>query len=413
MNKTNGEQIQKVYISSNGCDRRLLDSQKISDFFQNEKHLIVKNPSEADFIFINTCAMSQTAEDTSVNLIKRHLNYNGKIVVHGCLPQIAPSRIENEFFKKEIIKIDAKDLDKSMDEIFPEVNQKFSETPDPIVLARDQNFLSKVLNKIKFDKIFYLTCLAAFKFKIKNLNQPLHPRIKKGAYLQIGSGCSDNCTYCAIPRAIGPMKSKSTDQVLREYARILEKGESDFVFTSDNLGLYGLEIGTNLMNLFDEMARIDAYYRKVYWTINELHPKWLIRFCDQLVKHVELGKIKELCIPIQSGNDRILELMKRHNKVQLTTDSLLKIRQVGPKLRLTTDVIIGFPTETDDEFLDTIKMIVKVRFDQVMFFSFGKREGTEAGRYEFDENENKENIIRRFKMAMKLLDQEKISYTFQ
>ncbi len=413
MNKTNIDQIQKVYISSNGCDRRLLDSQKVSDFFQNEKHLIVKNPSEADYIFINTCAMSQTAEDTSVNLIKRHMGYKGKIVVHGCLPQIAPARIGNEFFNKEIIKIDAKDLDKRMDEMFPGANQKFSQTPDPIVLAKDQNFLSKVINKIKFNKMFYLTCLAAFKFKIKNFNQPLHPRIKKGAYLQIGSGCSDNCTYCAIPRAIGPMKSKTMDQVLREYARILEKGESSFVFTSDNLGLYGLEIGTNLMNLFDEMAKIDAHYRKVFWTINELHPKWLIRFCDQLVRHVELGKIRELCVPIQSGNDRILELMKRNNKAHLATDSLLKIRNASSSLRLTTDVIIGFPTETDDEFLDTVKMIVKVRFNQVMFFSFGKREGTEAAKYNLDENENKENIIRRFKMAMKLLDQEKISYTFQ
>lgn len=403
----------KIYIASNGCDRRLLDSQKISDFFKNDNHHLINNPKDADYIFVNTCAMSQTAEDTSVNLIKKHLAYDGKLVVHGCLPQIAPQRYQSEFAEGKIIKIDAKELNEKMDELFPKAIAKFSEFPDPVILAKDQGFFSKIINKVKFNEIFFLTCISAIKFKLKNWDKPLHPRLKEGAYLQIGSGCSDSCSYCAIPRAIGAMKSKSVDQVLREYARILETGESSFVLTADNLGLFGLDNGTNLTNLLDEMAKIDTYYRKVNWTFNELHPKWAIRYKEKIIGYVKSGKIKELCIPIQSGSDRILGLMKRNNKAIETTEILTSIRSANNDLRLTTDVIIGFPTETDDDFLETIRLIAKVKFDQVMFFSYGKRENTQALNLKCDEEENKKNIIRRFKMAMKLLDRENISYTFQ
>lgn len=414
MNETNqtGKEL-KVFIASNGCDRRLLDSQKISEFFQNESHVIAPSPKDADFIFINTCAMSQTAEDTSVNLIKKYLDYDGKIVVHGCLPQIAPSRFSKEFEEKKIIKIDAKDLEGKMDELFPSFNTKFSEFPDPVALAQDQSLISKVINKFKFDEVFFLTCLSALKFKLKNPTKPLHPRVKLGAYLQIGSGCSDNCTYCAIPRAIGGMKSKAQDQVLREYARILEKGENSFIFTADNLGLYGLDIGTSLPSLLDDMHSIDTKYRKVHWTFNELHPKWLLKYKPTILNYVSNGKIKELCVPIQSGSDRILQLMKRNNKAAETQTVLEEVRKAAPALRLTTDVIIGFPTETDEEFLSTIKMIARVGFDQVMFFSYGKREGTPSADMTVNEEENRKNIIRRFKMASKLLDKERISYTFQ
>lgn len=404
---------QKIFIASNGCDRRLLDSQKISDFFKNADHKIINSPKEADYIFINTCAMSQTAEDTSVNLIKKYLSHDGKIVVHGCLPQIAPKRYEDEFVQKKIIRIDAKELNEKMDELFPESPSKFSETPDPQILAKDLSFFSKLITKLKFDEIFLLTCISALKFKAKNFKQPLHPRLKKGSYLQIGSGCSDSCSYCAIPRAIGKMKSKDLNQILREYARALEKGEDSFVFTADSLGLYGLEFGTSLIDLLDEMTKIDTFYRKVNWTFNELHPKWAVKYKDKIIEYTSSGKLKELCVPIQSGSDRVLELMKRNNKASETQEVLMQIRKSNPNLRLTTDVIIGFPTETDDDFLETIKMIANVRFDQIMFFSYGKREGTQALTLDFDEEINKKNIVRRFKMAMKLLDRENISYTFQ
>jgi MiaB/RimO family radical SAM methylthiotransferase len=413
MELENQKKSYKIYIASNGCDRRLLDSQKITDFFKADNHFITKVPKEADYIFVNTCAMSQTAEDTSVNLIKKHLGYKAKLVVHGCLPQIAPMRYEKEFSEGKIIKIDSKDLNNKMDDIFPYSQVKFSSLPDPAVLAKDQGIFSKIVNKIKFNEIFFLTCISAIKFKLKNLNQPLHPRLKKGSYLQIGSGCTDSCTYCAIPRAIGGMKSKTIDNILRDYARILEKGEDSFILTADNLGLYGLDLGTNLTVLLDEMSKIDTYYRKVTWTFNELHPKWVLRYFQHIADYVKSGKIKELCIPIQSGSNRILDLMKRNYKSEETLVALQKIRNASLGLRLTTDVIIGFPTETDEEFLETIRLIAKVRFDQVMFFSYGKREGTQALQLDFNELENENNIKRRFKMAMKLLDREKINYTFQ
>lgn len=402
-----------VYIVGNGCDRRLLDSQRINDFFRTNGCNVTNSPKEAGYIFVNTCAMSLTAEDTSVKLIQNYLKYDGQIIVHGCLPDIAPSRFEKEFSEKKIINISSKDLDSKMDSLFSESDVKFSSVPEPTVLAADQSFLSKFVNKFKLDEIFLLTCYSALKFKIKNPTKSLHPRIKKGAYLQISKGCTDTCTYCAIPRAIGSIKSKSKEDILREYARLLEKGEESFIFTADNLGLYGVDIGLNIMELFQEMASIDAHYRKVLWTFNELHPKWAIKYKDSLSDFVKGGRIKELCVPIQSGNDRVLNLMRRNYKISDTVQTLKQIKNENPEIRITTDVIIGFPTETDEDFLDTIKAIAQIGFDQVMFFSYGKRENTRAAELDHDEEKNKKDIARRFKMAMRLLDQEKISYTFQ
>jgi tRNA A37 methylthiotransferase MiaB len=402
-----------VYIVGNGCDRRLLDSERIKNFFETDHCNVTDSPKKADFIFVNTCAMSQTAEDTSVKLIQKHLKYDGKIVVHGCLPDIAPTRFKKEFAEKKILSISSKDIDVQMDNMFSSAAVKFSNIPMPSILAPDQSLFSKLMTKFKVDEIFFLTCLSALKFKLKNPKQKLHPRIKTGSYLQISSGCTDTCTYCAIPRAIGTIKSKNINDILREYARFLENGESSFVFTADNLGLYGVDIGTNVINLFEEMRKIDSFYRQVSWTFNELHPKWLIKYSNNLNDYVKESRIKELCVPIQSGNDRILELMKRNYKILETINVLRKLKEDNVNLKITTDVIIGFPTESDDDFLETIKAIVAVRFDQVMFFSYGKRENTKALELDFNEEQNKKDIARRFRMAMKLLDSEKISYTFQ
>lgn len=403
----------KVFIVANGCDRRLLDSQKITDFFKLNQVHITKNPNEADYIFVNTCAMSQTTEDVSINLIKKYGKHPAQLIVHGCLPQISPLRFHKEFQEKKIIQISTNELDEKIDSLFPPKKISFLEVPKPTKLYCDQGLISKVFTKFSFSELFYLSFLSALKFKIKNLNEPIHPRVKKGAYLQVSSGCNEACSYCAIPRAIGKVKSRPIDHIIEDYKNILMSGQKTVILTADNLGLYGIDNNVDLMTLFEKMNVEDLATRNTKWIINELSPKWLLENKSAFFQFLKKGKIKEICLPIQSGNQRIINLMNRAYDLLDVQGSILEMQKENFNVRLTTDIIVGFPTETDDEFLDTIRFIVQMRFDRVMFFSYGQREGTKAALLEFNKKENEKAIVRKMKMAMKILDKEKINYTFQ
>lgn len=399
----------KVHIVGNGCDRRLLESSKLSNYFKENKCEIVDSPKNADYIFVNTCAMSKGAEDTSFNLIKQYEKYPGELIVHGCLPAISPTRF-NQNFNGTFF--DSKNIEE-IDNLFEKFDTKFSDIGDARNLSQDRSALSKFINKFEFSFNFISILWVALKFKIKNLKAPLHPRLRTGVYLQISRGCSEACSYCAIPKAVGTIKSKPLEQCLFEYQKMLEEGKRRFIFTADNIGLYGLDVKSSFAELLNRMGQIDGAYEGVKWLILELHPRWAIKYQDELLKHIESGKIEELCVPIQSGSDRLLQLMKRHNRFLETLHVLEKFRRASPILKFNTDVLIGFPTETDDDFMDTVKLITRGGFNRVQFFGYADRENTPSIDFPESEKNSNKKILKRLRIAMKILDREKISYTYQ
>lgn len=399
----------KIHIVGNGCDRRLLESSKLSSYFSENKCEIVDSPKQADYIFVNTCAMSKGAEDTSVNLIKQYEKYPGELIVHGCLPAISPTRFGQSF---KGTYFDSKNIEE-IDSVFSQFETKYSEVSDPRELSKDRSFLSKFLNKFELSFNFLYILRVALKFKMKNIKAPFHPRLREGVYLQISRGCSEACSYCAIPRAVGTIKSKPLEQCLADYKSMLESGERRFIFTADNIGLYGLDQKSNFAELLEQMNLVDQKYAGVKWLILELHPRWAIKYQDELIKHIASGKIEELCIPIQSGSDRLLQLMKRHNRFLETLQVLEKFREASRRLKFNTDVLIGFPTETDEEFMDTIKLITRGGFNRVQFFGYADRENTPSKDLPLTAKICNKDILKRLKVAMKILDKEKIYYTYQ
>jgi MiaB/RimO family radical SAM methylthiotransferase len=399
----------KVHIVGNGCDRRLLESSKLSQYFKENKCEVINSPAEADYIFVNTCAMSKGAEDTSFNLIKQFEKYKGEVIVHGCLPAIAPTRFNENFQGTFFHSKSIEDIDKH----FTDFETKFTDVQDPVGLAQDQSFLSKFFNKFEISWNFFVILYVALKFKLKNKKAPLHPRLREGLYFQISRGCSEACTYCAIPKAVGSIKSKPLEQCLVEYKQKLEEGHRRFIFTADNIGLYGLDLKTNFADLLNRMGEIDSAYEGVKWLILELHPRWAIKYKEEILKHIKSGKIEELCVPIQSGSDRLLQLMKRHNHFHDTLNVLETFREASPSLKFNTDVLIGYPTETEDDFMDTIKLITRGKFDRVQFFGYADRENTPANDFPVMEKISNKIILKRLYTAMKILDKEQISYTYQ
>jgi len=353
--------------------------------------------------------MSKSQEDTSVNLIKRHQHKGAQVIVHGCLPQIAPARFDSEF-DQDTIAVPSLEL---IGKGFSHMQVPLQEIPEPSNLYQDQSFISKLRSKFSFTWTFFHICWVALKFKIKNFSTPLHPRMRKGAYLQISRGCTEPCTYCAIPKAVGnKVFSKTVEECVQQYKDIIASGKKTVIFTADNVGLWGLERGEKLPDLLKVLDKVEGG-ESIKWILSELHPKWAVHYSEEILCWVKSGRISELCIPVQSGNQRVLNIMGRKTNLQQTLKAIQSFKSANPKIKLNTDVLIGFPTETEEEFLDTVKFLGRAEFDQAQLFAYSDREGTRAILMSNEKKNNQSTILKRLRLAMKQLDRTNTGYVFQ
>lgn len=395
----------KVHIICNGCDRRLLDAAKTRVFFEKNNCTVINQPEEADYILFYTCGFSQSQENTCINLIKQLSKNDGELIVLGCLPALAPSKFKETFSGRFLHSSDLNDLD----QFFPDFLTKFQTIADANDLYPDLSLMRKFTTKFEWSINFFYSCLTVLKFKMKNSSAPLHRGIREGAYLRISGGCFDKCTYCAIPNAIGGLKSKPLAQITKEYQGLIESGQHTFIFSADNVGSYGIDSQTSFSELLQVLSKHDQG-KDVKWIIGELHPIWAVKHQDELLKHIRSGKIIELMIPVQSGSERILKLMKRDHNLPAIEAALQKFRSANPKLRFNTDIIIGFPSETDGEFNDSIDLVTRIGFDQLQLFRYTDREGTRAS--ELSHKIAPDIIVARLKKAMKILDKTKTTYLY-
>ncbi|TKJ17411.1 hypothetical protein CEE44_02650 [Candidatus Woesearchaeota archaeon B3_Woes] len=334
--------MKKVFVQIVGCcRRRSLDATKLVNYFRLNKCNIVKKAQEADYIILLTCAYKQSKEDECFKLIKQLQNYGGELVILGCLPAISPTKFREKFNGKYIIPQKLEEIDI----FFKDFKIKFSELPD----GNKEFGLSQEENK---------DCL-----------------------LRIGWGCISNCSYCAIPKATGTLKSKPLGVCLEEYRMLLERGYKEFNICAENVGSYGVDIKSSLQVLLEKMEGVEGK-QKVYWNIHEIHPKWVIEYKSDLIKWVKKGKIKCLGCTIQSGSDRILKLMNRYDKSEDIVKTLLELKKANSNLYLSTHVLVGFPSETEEDLEDTLNVIKQIGFDMVIVYVYTLREGTAAYKLE-------------------------------
>jgi MiaB/RimO family radical SAM methylthiotransferase len=195
--------------------------------------------------------------------------------------------------------------------------------------------------------------------------------------IYISTGCGGKCTYCSIKQSRGYVKSKPLNNVLREYNRGLSKGFKDFALLGTDIGFYGKDIDTNLILLLEKMIELD---RNVRIRLRNVNPRWLInnskRFLDIIKKRK--GNIVYIQSPVQSGNDRVLSLMKRGYKIENYLDCIKKIRKADPSVFIKTQFLVGFPGETDLEFNDSLDLLRLKLFDYVDVFRYSNRRNTKA-----------------------------------
>ena len=336
-----------VGFVSLGCSKNLVDTEMCIGLLKDKNLNIVNNPEEADMIIVNTCGFIESAKEEAINTLFEMAEYKklGKckyLVAIGCL-----------------VKRYKEKLEKSM----PEVD---------LFISTDEyeHFWKKINELIKFEK------------NQKEIRLEYNKRVittgKKLAYLKIAEGCSNRCTYCAIPQIRGPYVSRKMEDILEEAENLAKKGIEEVVVIAQDTTKYGIDLygESKLAELLKKLCKIDGF-------------KW-IRFLyaypesitDELIKVVkEEEKIcKYFDIPIQHYSDKVLKRMNRKSDGKSIENLLNKIRKEIPNVVLRTSLIVGFPGETEEDFFELYEFVHRVKFDKLGVFTYSKEDNTPAAK---------------------------------
>ena len=342
-----------------------------------------RDPEQAECILVTTCAFKKEEEDNSMSLIDRLSQYNARVLVYGCLPDIAPTRFKENFAFDYLSPRKINEIDN----LFDNVRYKFADITDSNVINSAINHSSwpDAIEKFKkgFDVSvpFMLRSMRFVKNKVLDTNMVY--------YLFTSRGCLGSCSYCAVRFAVGTVKSKPIPTILEEFRRGIDSGYKNFIMLGDDVGAYGQDCNGQfpelLSALIAELEELKASSSsrnvrrgRINLHIDELNPRWILQFRRQLAGLVASRYVKSLLCPIQSGNDRILRLMNREHDIESIIDALAELCVINPKLQLNSQIIVGFPSETEEEFDDTLHQLARIKFDTVTIFPYDEKEKTKA-----------------------------------
>ena len=358
--------MKKVAIISLGCAKNLVDSENILGLLIKNHYQVVSNKEEADILIINTCGFIEASKRESISVILDNINGKQKVVVTGCLV----NRYVDEL-KKEI----------------PEV--------DLWIPIRDYPRFNQLLASLDKDITNY---------EGLNDNYRLVSTGSYSAYLKIGEGCSNCCTYCAIPLIRGPYVSRSFDSIIEEAKYLAKQGYKELIVLEQDTTRYGLDLKNKktIVDLLKELIKINGleYIRLLYLYPDEITDELI----DLIAKEEKLTPYFD--IPIQHSEDKILKSMNRRGDKKYLTELFTKIRNKIPHAILRTTVMVGFPGETENDFKGLMKFIEEIKFDHLGAFKYSKEEGTAS--YSFSHQVRESTKQRRLEEVMEL--QQKISY---
>jgi tRNA A37 methylthiotransferase MiaB len=378
-----------------GCPRNQMDTAWISSYFQANGWKLVRNAGVADMVVTATCGFAAHIEDESIrrlSLLDERRRSDSRLVVIGCLSGINPTRITREFDATVIRPADIHQLDEIIGASVPLASVPPVNCIESHVLAASACWTGRELHPD-------LNPVAAFKHRIKTrlcslLKHPGMARFAVGTlrklcrqvhggsahptfYIRVARGCLEECTYCAIRYAAGKLRSKQPASILAEFDRGLAQKHRVFEIVAEDIGSYGLDIGTNCAELLDGFFSRSGSYKLI---LTDVNVRYLIELSpllsDVLAGHVD--RIQRITIPVQSGSDRILQRMKRRYTSAEAKAALSDLRQKAPTLRMETHILVGFPGETEADFQATLDLIKSVRFDWIQAYRYTDRPGTAA-----------------------------------
>ncbi|MFR2570848.1 MAG: 30S ribosomal protein S12 methylthiotransferase RimO [Clostridia bacterium] len=350
-----------VGFISLGCSKNLIDTENVIGIFKNNRYTVVNDETKADIIVINTCGFIESAKEEAINTILEMAEYKKDrckyLIVIGCLVQRYYDELVKALPEVDLF-IKIEDYDKLWDKIEDLVKVGIVEKSH----KKASKKISEVLEMPMFTQEEYLSRITTTG--------------KNYAYLKIGEGCSNKCTYCAIPYIRGPFVSRTIEDILEEAKLLAKNGIRELIVIAQDTTKYGVDIygETKLAELLQKLSEIDGikWIRFLY-----SYPEGIT---DELIKTVRDNKkiSKYFDIPIQHISNTVLKRMNRKTNKNQIEELLDKIRTQIPDVTLRTSLIVGFPGETQEDFEELNNFIKKAKFDKLGTFMYSKEDGTPA-----------------------------------
>lgn len=359
----------KFHIITLGCKVNTYESEFIKSSFLEEEFVYTDNLEDADVIIINTCSVTNQADNKSAKLIRHARKNNQKaiLVVCGCSSEYKREDYNNLGID---ILLGTQDKSKIVDYVKDYINNH-----QKITKFYDDRFIS-------FEDM-----------KINNF----HDRTR--AFIKIQDGCNNFCSFCVIPLLRKSIRSKNFDTAVSEIKEVVNHGFKEIVLTGIHTGSY-FDNGHDLTDLIHEISKIDGlkHIRISSIEITELNDKFLEEFRnnEKICNHLH--------VPIQSGSNTILKAMNRKYDINFFISKINEIRSIRPDVNISTDCIVGFPGETDELFNETLDTIKKVNFSKVHVFPYSRRNNTVAASLpnQVDERVKKERAIKLIRLSDQL-----------
>ncbi|KYC54250.1 MAG: coproporphyrinogen III oxidase [Candidatus Methanofastidiosum methylothiophilum] len=324
----------KIFVETYGCTQNKGDSEIIKYLL---KEFLVDSIDKADIVIVNTCGVKGQTEKKIVERISLLL-INKKVIVSGCLPKINLNVID----KNVSGIIGPHDIDRIQEVVFADEKK--------VYLSEDNRRLGPK---------------TAFK-KIRDEST--------SAIVQISEGCVGRCSFCCTRFARGSVHSFPIEEIIGEVKDALSKGYREILFTSQDTAAYGVDIDTNLVTLLKRVIDIDGEFRLRLGMANPNHIK---SFENELVPiYNDPHMYRFLHVPVQSGDDKVLSDMRRDHTIKDYISTVSLFRKNIKDLYLCTDIIVGYPTEDDAAFENTLKLVEKIRPDKINLTRFSPRPGT-------------------------------------
>jgi tRNA A37 methylthiotransferase MiaB len=337
----------------------------------------VKDESKADFIILNTCGFINWFEESSERVAKYFLNLKKKtkLIVIGCMVKINRDKIAK--YNEVIIVEDLKDLDKYFftiekfqhSNIF--FNNKIYEYLNSGVKVRKHKYLNIYLS--------FINNIAQFSTRLQRSPFPFNKIAERhngkgNFFVKIGEGCAGNCSYCVIKKAKNRIISRPVEEILLDIKNHIDRQqEKSVVLVADDCGSYGIDIGTNFIEL---LYQIGNRFPSIGIGIYYLYPKWIEKYGKELLDVFQKVKIDNINIPIQSGSQKVLELMNRKYNLEKIFQFINLLKKISPKTLVHTHFLIGFPGARFKDFLKTLSTIHYFHYFQA--FTYSNRKDTKS-----------------------------------
>lgn len=342
--------MKKIFMSTLGCAKNLVDSEMMMGALKSKNYEQCQDIIDADIAIVNTCGFIESAKEESINEILELSQYKEKgklkhLIVTGCLAQR---------YSKELL-----------DEI-PEIDIVLGTTSFDMIIEKVQELESGIKNSL-----------------ITDINKHIKEEMPRSlltdnytAYLKIAEGCDNHCTYCIIPKLRGKYRSRKQEDILKEAHQLAKNGVKELIVIAQDTTKYGIDLYgekkiAELLRSLNEIEEL-KWIRILYSYPEDVDSEFVkaVKESEKVLPYFD--------IPVQHANDNILKLMNRKTTKSQITENIARIRSEIPEASIRTSIIVGFPTETEEQFEELCQFVEDVKFDRLGVFAYSQEEDTPA-----------------------------------